>query len=1305
MSDYDLTGLSPTSFEHLIQALGVRVLGPGLSVFGSGPDGGREATFTGKMTFPGVEHWDGYCVLQAKFLQRPHDTRRDGQWLIAQIKKELEEYVKPGTLRKSPEYYIICSNVVLSPGAASGGKDQLAKLIESYRGRLQFKGWASWDYDQIRTFLDAYPEVARKFAGWITTGDVLHAIIEHIKGISPDFESTLQIFLAKEFLSDQYSNLEQAGHSIEERIPLARVFVDLPTSRGRLAEPPAERFSRNASNNFLRKVLDAAREQFDCSAPVRERQRPDVDRAGLPDRGRIVLIGGPGQGKTTLGQFVCQVFRGSLLQSSRGISPEAARALALLLQQCEANSIQLPTARRFPVRVVLNSFAAWLDGEGQRHGASLLAYIAQLISKRTGRQVAPDDLRRWLREYPWILVLDGLDEVPASSNRQAVVKSVEEFWVDAAYEKADLLVIATTRPQGFGNEFSPELYSHLYLAPLSRERARQYAERLIAARHPEDEQRRERIQSRLELASRLEQTAKLMRSPLQVTIMATLVDQVGNPPQERWRLFHEYYQVIYRREMERDLEAATLLREYRKDIDTIHTHVALALQVASERGGGTDPKLSADAFGRIVDNRLQAEGHNEADRARLKASIIDAASQRLVFLVGVEAGAVGFEIRSLQEFMAAEAVMAGSEHSVRERLRCIAPVESWRNVFLFAAGRCFADAQHLRDAVYAICVDMNLDPSSMGRMRIKAGSSVALALLEDGVTSTQPRHARLLAECALAALDAPLAEVHSRLAFVYEERLSDVYQERIRATLDRRHPADLSAWRVLADLAEREVAWARALADRWWDDNREAQLDALVSAPKAAIGEWLLKRANDVVRLHEPWRALAVTRETPAGHFRRERHGWLGLAAGTREVNELRLGIAFGGEARCTARLSGLRPLTVPLPEGEYHNAWEPIVQGERLAREPGPSNLSQALRRIAENCPTWTWSALRVPWVLGASLAWAESRQDLVRLADAAAAGAMGNGANWLDAERRWREAALTSDDVLYAAPDNLPFDASVGTRGCPMSALSDWLFWATPRTQSPMQRIHDMAWAASDPRVRRKLLAWVLSLLRLPCEDQNVNTWLTPEILRSVIATAKPRILYGDMFLYLLKDGKLTAPWLDVLDERPPDALWHFNVPAEVDAAFMRLAANNIDRPGILRLVGLLAEDTAGDLGAINSEPSRWHGDARTDALMITAAPGNIREPELIGGWMAEACKKDAGVVSRLSQALTEQGTCDPSTERFLVSVIDALPEDAWELRRRVLDAIGDVLERVATNMDDPKVWSSLGFADAIRDASGAG
>ncbi|HEX6097822.1 MAG TPA: hypothetical protein VF432_15965 [Thermoanaerobaculia bacterium] len=71
MGNFDFTGLSTGSFESLAQALAVKVLGAGTVIFGAGPDGGREATYEGRVKYPSAaEQWDGYIVLQAKFRQR-----------------------------------------------------------------------------------------------------------------------------------------------------------------------------------------------------------------------------------------------------------------------------------------------------------------------------------------------------------------------------------------------------------------------------------------------------------------------------------------------------------------------------------------------------------------------------------------------------------------------------------------------------------------------------------------------------------------------------------------------------------------------------------------------------------------------------------------------------------------------------------------------------------------------------------------------------------------------------------------------------------------------------------------------------------------------------------------------------------------------------------------------------------------------------------------------------------------------------------------------------------------------------------
>ena len=95
MPDYDLSRLSNRSFEHLVQALATRVLGPGIMVFGDGPDGGREATFERKVPYPSSEDgWEGYAVVQAKYRQRSGNVQQDGNWAVDQLKEELGGVVK-----------------------------------------------------------------------------------------------------------------------------------------------------------------------------------------------------------------------------------------------------------------------------------------------------------------------------------------------------------------------------------------------------------------------------------------------------------------------------------------------------------------------------------------------------------------------------------------------------------------------------------------------------------------------------------------------------------------------------------------------------------------------------------------------------------------------------------------------------------------------------------------------------------------------------------------------------------------------------------------------------------------------------------------------------------------------------------------------------------------------------------------------------------------------------------------------------------------------------------------------------------
>jgi hypothetical protein len=85
---------SPKSFERLTQAICIHVFGAGTTIFGSGPDGGREATFTGEVPFPSPSsRWNGYIVVQAKCRERLKDSIEDANWLIGQLQEEFKKFL------------------------------------------------------------------------------------------------------------------------------------------------------------------------------------------------------------------------------------------------------------------------------------------------------------------------------------------------------------------------------------------------------------------------------------------------------------------------------------------------------------------------------------------------------------------------------------------------------------------------------------------------------------------------------------------------------------------------------------------------------------------------------------------------------------------------------------------------------------------------------------------------------------------------------------------------------------------------------------------------------------------------------------------------------------------------------------------------------------------------------------------------------------------------------------------------------------------------------------------------------------
>lgn len=727
--DYDLTRLGPSNFEGMCRSLFEKTFGPSVSQFGAGPDGGREATYKG--TLPALadkdgQPWDGLVVLQAKFIQRPLGAPKDQNWLIQQAKKELRGWANPASKRRSSqraEYMILATNVVATP-AAGGGVDRLQELFEELAPAAGIKGWQFWHADKITSMLNDASHIRRAYRGLITPGDVLATLMDKLDGMAAESGEALRLYTAQSLVHERFVRLAEAGG--QSRLTLEQVGVDLPIRQD------------SSPNGGL-----ALAELINIGDHV---LRSD-SRGQSP--AQVALLGGPGQGKTTLSNLLAQTYRVALLKDDpvrygSHVTPVIVETLELLKSQ----RIPMPRNRRWPIRLNLASLA-----ERMATGAeALLTSISAEVSTSTGVECGRYSVRSWFRQYPWILILDGYDEVASPTARTQIQRELTDLLIMADSLNADLFTVLTTRPQGYENDFVEMGASHLHLRPLSHDEALQYAERFATIHFAQDQTERTKVLDRIKRASEDPETARLMVSPLQVTIMTLLLESRERAPHGRFRLFDAYFDTIYRREMNKPGPTGQLLEQRRRDIEFVHERVGLELQAAGEAAETSDAVMSVERLRAIVLGRLQDDQGHDLDRAEwLADAIVAASTNRLVLLVPNKHG-VGFEVRSLQEYMAARAITQGSDTDVVRRLRVAAPSAHWRNVWLLGVARTLDVKEHLRSQVLGSLNELGAEAIPH---RVGLAAELAAELLSDEVATDSPATRLQLANILLTILDLP----------------------------------------------------------------------------------------------------------------------------------------------------------------------------------------------------------------------------------------------------------------------------------------------------------------------------------------------------------------------------------------------------------------------------------------------------------------------------------------------------------------------------------------------------------------------
>jgi hypothetical protein len=670
MPNYSLNSLGATEFERLSQALIKAVIGQGTITFGAGPDGNREATFIGSAPYPSAsDEWQGAWIFQAKYhdldILGPDKARAQ---LIRDLRKELD--VISATRPAECDNYILITNVPLTSVPASGTHDLITTEAAKYSSTIPHIH--VWGYDEVCRFLDTHGWIRHAYAQFLTPGDVIARLLGGPGDRSSAvLDEAVKLYLATDYRNERFAQLDQAGDVGDESLPLAKVFVDID-------------------------VILEARHHADI-APLNGLSQGEWRALRNPDTGlaatrivlrdalkRLVLIGGPGQGKSTLGQFTAQVHRAALLGRLRDV--------------IGTDDGLIPVKHRIPFRVVLREYAQWVGrspDSGMDRSDELLAitvesYLAERVGRLAARPgtVTPDQVQNILRSNPTLLIFDGLDEVVDPSLRSKVLAEIADFLerTDAVLN-ADIQIIGSSRPTGYSGEFQPSKFVHLRLQKLTAARANEYVDKWLAVRGL-DEAREVRVRTGFKESVDDMQLKLLLTTPLQVGIVIYVILAGGRPSRQRESLFTDYVDVIYKRERAKHRSILTT----EKDV-LIGLHQYLGYLVHARAGQATHVRsaLTEQEFRSEVEVFLRHDDpYKGADEMAQQVDIlVREARDRLVLIVEGSPGYFGFELRSLQEYFAASHIVETAADSDQryERFAAIATSTHWRNAALFFAGR------------------------------------------------------------------------------------------------------------------------------------------------------------------------------------------------------------------------------------------------------------------------------------------------------------------------------------------------------------------------------------------------------------------------------------------------------------------------------------------------------------------------------------------------------------------------------------------------------------------------------------------
>ena len=670
------------------------------------PDGGRDALR--------ISTNKSLVIFQVKYARNPSAIEDVADWIIKAVEPEIPK-IKRLQENSKIEQYIVITNVSGTSHLHSGRIDRVQTFLNQ-NFTIPSQCW--WRDDLDRRLDDAF-DLKLRYPDLMTGADAFRLLWTLLGAGEAQArrESALRAYMSYHYDLDRKVKFKEVGLAPSALFDL---FIDVPVTADRIPRRGIPRAYEDATYRLARiKAQGLYPNQGVHVEPVRDTSESDhmmyvrqlylvrtpagfqrintgasellLDPAFAEQNPVIVLEGAPGQGKSTLSQYLAQVQRARLLEFQDEIAtlPKSIADSPLML----------------PIKLELRDVALWLNGidpwstrqADNHHGMPTLeAAIAAHIQRYSGGvEFSVADLHAALTRTPALIVLDALDEVADLEDRKRVVDEVKAAITRLRQHNGGVRFFITSRPTAIAKSpsFRGERVMHLSLAPIDDELAIDYANRWAKARTL-DEKDTDELISVLRRRLRSPHIAELAKNTMQLTILLNLISLRGpSLPDKRTDLYDTYFQVFMDRESEKDIA----VRDNREFLVDLHTYLGYYLHARAEADRSSG-RISTSELEDLIRSYMLKQ-QQPADRFPVLTNAVD----RIFAIVSRVEGMWEFEVQPLQEYFAARYLYDTAPYSPVGKERSgtkpdifdgIAPNSYWLNVTRFFAG-CFSKGELL----------------------------------------------------------------------------------------------------------------------------------------------------------------------------------------------------------------------------------------------------------------------------------------------------------------------------------------------------------------------------------------------------------------------------------------------------------------------------------------------------------------------------------------------------------------------------------------------------------------------------------